>query len=422
MPTTTQNSLNMDALYSYASAGFNHCKSWVVAQTHQAYSKVPPLAPLARRYTSLSFQAGKAFLWSHKEWAVSGSVVGIALLVIYYVRKNLPQLPLVKMESTLDFARVSIEIPKEQHASPNVTLTFCVDTSSSMEADERIGAVKRALNNVLKNAQDVINHCKGAQISLAIIGFNSDPWIIAPKTQLTRTAQNGENKAIQSLRAQIDTFRVSGSTNILNGLERATEELQAMARANRQSSHTLILLTDGEDSSMSAKKLATIQAKLAAASAQLFAIGIGAGHSKDVLQQIVASEKKAFRGRYIDTTAGQDTIESAISKIYNQALSSFQELELTAPGLAPDSWSVIHTPGVIDKGQLKCNLGPLSEGKILQRFIQIHGDRLKAPLELSTVVFTLTFIDPKGRRGKLSLPWNPDTTIDPNLLRAAKAG
>ncbi len=444
MPITTQNSWNFDSIYNiacqYASAGYHNSINLVTTHSNQAYSKLPPLRPLVARYASISFNTTKGFLWRNKEIVIGGcSVIGVALLILHYRRKNSSRRPLVrevkkavvqekkkaevevkvekkpeeknddrlvvKMQPVLQ-TKLSIEIPKQRHAPPppNVSLTFCIDVSSSMNVVDRIGAVRKGLLNVLNDAQAVVNNRRGANISLALIGFNERSEVITPITQLTPYKGSG-NDVLGNIIGQINTFQVGGTTDILKGLEQATQEVEQVAHTNRRGSHTLILLTDGEDNSINQCKLSTLQDKLASIPAKLFAIGIGKSHNKSVLQQIAVSQNGNLKGTYIDTTLGLDTIESAISKIYNQAIASFHDLELSASGLPADAWSVI---GIhLARGQSKWNLGSLSEGQTLQKVVEIHLDRLTASLDLSKVVFTLTFADSNGVRGQHTLPWNP---------------
>jgi hypothetical protein len=175
------------------------------------------------------------------------------------------------------------------------------------------------------------------------------------------------------------------------------------------------LLTDGEDTSCDGTRLSALQAEIASLSAKLFAVGIGQTHSKEVLRQIATG--KGFNGTYIDTATGGDSIGNTIATIYNQALSSFQELELSS-SLAAHTWSVNGMPSVIGKTESKSVLGALAEGRTLTKQIVIHGDRLKAPLDLSTVFFNLTFKDPKGRKGAIKLRWRPTPIIDPAIVSA----
>lgn len=279
--------------------------------------------------------------------------------------------------------------------------------SGSMKPDERAGEVKRALKTLLDNAQQVVTRSADAKISLAITGFTGISQLITPPTALTPT--NGKSEEVKK---QVEALRYDGGTDILNGLAGAVEELKKLANENPQASHYVVLLTDG-DCSCNANRLSSLQQEIASLSARLFAIGIGKEHSKPTLRQIANCQD----GTYIDTTTGNDTIANTIAAIYNQAISSFQELELSS-SLAADTWTVNGKSSVVEKEQSKFLLGTLEEGQTLTSQIVIHANKLKNFLDLSKVFFNLTFKDPKGRKGQLKLDWNPTAFVDPDIAKA----
>jgi Mg-chelatase subunit ChlD len=301
-------------------------------------------------------------------------------------------MPDIEFYTSLNFAKLTIKIPKEKYTPPNVTLTFCVDLSGSMNTTERAGEVKKALTLLLDNAQQVVN--KEAKISIAITGFTDTSTLITSPTALTST-----NNKSEEIKKQVEALTFSGSTSILNGLAGTVQELKKLAKTNPQASHYVVLLTDGNDSCDNTR-LSALQKEIALTSAKLFTVGIGKEHSKQVLRQIAIGN--GFNGTYIDTTTGKDTIANTIAAIYNQAISSFQELELSS-SLAADTWSINGMPSV---------LGTLEEGKTLTSHIVIHRNKLKDRSDLSTVFFNLTFKDPKGRKGQIKLHWGSNLIID----------
>jgi len=364
------------------------------------------------------FHAGQAFAWSHKELIIGGAIIGIAMLLIFHYWKNRLRLPTVKLESSLHVARLSISIPDGKFVPPNATLTFCVDTSRSMDEEDRLKDVKSSMNDILDSAQKVIDGSNGAHIEISVISFDENAHVIVPATKLIRT-ENGrtESSVVTDVKNQMQALVPRGGTSIKEGLEKGTEQLEEMAGKNRKGSHTIILLTDGEDNNLKAHEILAFQARLAAAKAKLFAIGIGKHHNKFILEQIADSSKEGFQGKYIDTTLGNETIASAISKIYAQAVATFGDLELSSALLEAGTWSIDGTESVSINGVSACPLGSLSAGSDLMKGIELHGDRLSAPVDLSAVEFTLNFKDPRGKQGKLLLPWNPNTIIDPEIVK-----
>ncbi len=372
------------------------------------YKTVSSYAPTVQTRNAI-----KAFLWDNKEVIIVSAVAGLVIWKIVHYIRNRPQMPDVKMDTSLNFAKLTIKIPKEKYTPLDVTLSFCIDMSGSMNTDERAGGVKRALKVLLDNAQQAVTKSAEAKISIAITGFTDTSKIITPPTALTSTS--GKSKETKK---QVDALVFEGGTRILVGFEGAAKESENLAKANPLASHYVILLTDGkleDHEEWDNKKLSSIQKRLAAISAKVFAVGIGEEHSKKVLNQIATGN--SFNGTYIDTAKGKDTIANTIAAIYNQAISSFQELELSS-SLAADTWSVNGKPSRTEKEQSNFSLGALEEGKTLTKHIVIHGNQLKDSLDLSTVFFSLTFKDPKGRKGELKLHWNPRAFVDPAIAKA----
>lgn len=187
-----------------------------------------------------------------------------------------------------------------------------------------------------------------------------------------------------------------------------------MARKEPGRTHTLILLSDG-DRPLSDQAIQPIHERLRRVNAQLFAIGIGVGHDKKALQKI-APKTGRFTGTYIDTTTGEETIESAIAKIYEQALATFSELTLSTTQLEAGAWSVNGVDSIEQDGRSICPLESFTEDEVLAKTIKIHSNRLRERLDLWSVSFDLAFTDPRGRKGTMQLHWRPDTVMDPAIL------
>lgn len=411
-----QRSVNFSSANTYAPSVYDKGIIWIKDAYHYLYPKFLYISNLAMKYIVAGLNTGVTFLSSNKTFVIGGVVIGTALFIIYNYWKNRPKLPIVTMESTANLARLSLHALNEKHVPVNATLTFCVDLSDSMKIKGRNEAVKRAINDVLNNAQKTVNNPSSeVNIEMAIVGFNDNSKVIAEPFKLLRTQRNEENRVVEEVKKKIKNLVFSGSTEIIAGLTEASSQLESMAKGNKSGSHTLVLLTDGEQT-LKKKELLSIQSRLASNKVMLFAIGIGK-HDRGTLQKITSSTKDGFRGIYIDTTE-KETIESAVSKAYSQTISSFNDLVLTAPKLRPGTWSVINTPIVTEKDQSQCFLGSLAEEENLVKIIKIHGDQLQAPLDLSSVTFKLSFTDPKGRPGEVLLPWNPNTILNPDILLA----
>jgi Mg-chelatase subunit ChlD len=383
-----------------------HTKSvrWFSARISQLYFRMKPVANASFLSIAHFFNTTTNVLWSHRKIVAGGIILGSALLTLFLFWKQRPQPPLVTLESTLDRARLTIRVPKLERLSPNVTLTFCIDTSGSMNG-ERLDAVKKGISQVLDKAQKVIDSIPGTKIQLAVIQFRNQAELVTPFTSLSR----GSRAALEAITT--NALEASGSTAIICGLEKATEELEKIASQNPNTKHAVILLTDGEDNLP--RTISSLQARLANLAVQLFAVGIGAEHKRETLQTLTQNTS----GTYIDTTKGLETIESAISSIYAQVIATFPQFTLSTRDLESGSWSVLNSP-IHEKGFI---LQATSEDTDLVKYIKIDSSRLSQSVDLSNVTFTLTFVDNKKRAGSMTLPWLPNTLIDPKLINAAEA-
>ncbi len=293
-------------------------------------------------------------------------------------------------------------MPKQAPVKPNVNLIFCVDTSGSMTHQGRVAAVKRALHTLLNNAQAKIKN-SGASISIAIAGFSTIATVIVKPTPLGASD-------CEDVRSKINAIKCDGETEIFEGLKCAQQILSQMASSNPHAKHTVILLTDGKDR-VSDQSLALLNAQFQKVQAQVYAIGI-ADHDADVLDNI--SDK--LKGTYIDTSKNQGAIESAINTIYEQTISSYQNLELSS-SLRGNCW-------FIEKHQIGVSkLGSLSEGGTIDKVVTIQGESLlDESIDLNSVTFTLSGIDPTGKKFQIILPWNPHFNIMRAFMQRVKRG
>ena len=152
-----------------------------------------------------------------------------------------------------------------------------------------------------------------------------------------------------------------------------------------------------------------IRDRIKTVGAAFFAIGIGKGHANKLLKKI-ASRDKNFNGTYIDTTKGE-TIKEVLGAIYTKATAIFKNLKLSFPQLK--------TKWAVEGENISGNSHPLGDlskkGEIIKR-VKILSENLESPLDLSKVSPQLSFEDPNGKKGTLSLPWGPNTVMDPAIL------
>lgn len=441
MLSKIQNLFGWDTQYAYTD--YRKYTSWVAKR----YSQLPEFRTLIGPRAAHGLNVAKEFCWNNKELIFGTLTVGCITLVAMKCLckcRSLPQpkqlkasapqtlvpvkgptvvpkqisspiskspAPNVTFSTTINLGRLYIKIPKGEPLPPNVSLTFCVDTSSSMRG-ERETELKKAVEDVLVHAQGIVDHSKGATIEIAIVGFNGSASIISAPIKITPT--DSKQRAIDKIIANLKRLNSSGGTRILAGLGAATDQLERMSKQNQHGNHTLILLTDGDDT-LNQGEVETIHTRLKKAHANLFAVGIGKGHKQATLETIAPRDGK-FTGKYINTAAGAETITSAISGIYKRAISASHNVKLKSSQLEAGTWSIDYTASIKGKKGSKCKLGAIPEEKPTSGFIQIHGDRLKGPLELSTLSFDLIIKGPNGEKRNIALPWKPNTTIDPKLI------
>ncbi len=425
----------------------------------------------------------QALAWKHKQVMIAGSVgVGLVSLIYKYALSGqkkseekqptqpkqtpsnpspLPNStpnansaagkdslqPVVKMETTLNIAKLSMGAPKG--SAPNVVLVFCVDTSGSMEG-ERIDAVKRVLKKILKDAQEVVKISRETKISIVIFSFDIVIRKVVEQTKIT-----SDDNQIAKIEYLIDTIECEGNTDLFGVLDEASEDLINIAVP--QVSYTFILLTDGaatitfldgvdkdkdqvDDETFDMARRLKILLKsqgvtlkrpdilpqfyqrLASVKAQFFCIGIGKECNKEALQKIVNGRpKNSFEGKYIDATnEANHAVEKAIEGIYKQSIALYREITLTTSNLKGNEWSVKKTKSFSQSTRIEYLLGDLQEGKELVKFIEIDATKLPVTLELKTVEFQLTFKDRQNKLCTIAVPWNPNTCINPVIIEEAK--
>lgn len=388
-----------EQFFNFFSSGYNKGITWLHSNWQQYVTN--------NRALDNSLNLIKSFAWNNKEFIMGAAAVGTALLVMNYYRKNRPQQPIVDMQTSLNLGRLSIKTIKAERAPLNSTFTFCVDTSGSMNEENRLKIAKETLIKVIKNAQEVINNSSNSNIEITIIGFNDNPTTITKPTKLTPVNNNTQNNTCEEIIKQIETLQPSGNTNIIKALETSIEKVNRISKKNPTASHTILLLTDGEQE-IDSQDTTRIQDQLIEIKSNFFAIGVGNKHNRKFLTQVTNSKK--LNARYIDTTNSIETLGDEIFKIYKQTIAAFSDLKLTSSQLIPGSWSVSANKRFhqMNNEGSECYLGNLSENEELINTIEIHRDKHQS---LSKVTFQLTFKDPNGRSGAITLPWKSDIII-----------
>jgi len=408
------------------------------------YDKIPDTKPV-RNYASDLF-------WGNRKIILGSVVITVALLALGFVLKKFykarkvvqprqqlqpqqqralppPKAPKIRnaiplkmqMDMTHDVARVTIKTPKIDLPPPRVTLTFCIDKSGSME-NAREAAVKEGVSRVLQSAQRVVDTIKGSSIEIAIVAFNDTAEVILQPTRITPT--EGGNNSIAKIEKIVKSYQSGSGTKIINGLRESITQLTRLTDGPSDRDHHLILLSDG-DEPLDGRDMVGIHHELEKLKANFHAIGIGENHKKETLQKL-ASSNGGFVGTYIDTSDKENpiTIEEAIEKIYNRAISPFKDMKLSTKQLEPGSWKLnraASTKRRKNREGSECEIGSLMESTSQVSYLKILVDKIRQnPFDLKTVKFDLTYEDPKGNKGKQSFSWNPNPLLDTDLIRLAK--
>jgi len=353
--------------------------------THYGLKKALPLQ------TALRFAAAESALVLVTEALISGG----------------PKFPKATLKSSLDRAVLSISVPIENPPPPNVAITFCVDTSSSMTRENRERDVKKGVSDVLQSAAHVAQTVEKAKIRIAVVGFSDSATTICEPKAVT-------DRNVDQISQSVNGYHSNGGTALYSGLVAAVEKVGSMRR--EATTHTLIVLTDGEVD-IAQQKIREIHQRLTAVNAQLFVIGIGSSHRKDTLQKL-APTRGAFKGTYIDTTERGQTIVGAISSIYEQTMAVFNQLELRTSQLGVNQWSVEGRMSIKRDDHSVCVLGNMSEKNQKDRVVEIHPGAFSSRFDLSKLSFQLGFKDPEGKDGIITIPWKANTVIDPSIIKA----
>ncbi len=173
---------------------------------------------------------------------------------------------------------------------PNVNLTFVIDTSGSMEQDDRLGLVQDSLAVLLNEL--------GPDDMIAIVAYNTSARVVAEPTRADER---------RDLQRAIDELHPGGSTNAEDGLVLGYDIAEQMY--NSDEVNKVILLSDGVANVGETGPGGIFERieQSATNGIDLLTVGVGFGSFNDVLLEQLADTANG-QYRYIDTIDEADRV------------------------------------------------------------------------------------------------------------------
>jgi Ca-activated chloride channel family protein len=174
------------------------------------------------------------------------------------------------------------EIVEDEDRGP-AALTFVVDTSGSMDRDDRLGLVKRSLEILVDELED--------DDTVAIVTYDSEAGVVLPPTEVADR---------DTILDAIDSLRPGGSTNLEAGLRTG---YGLAAEAFRQDGiNRVVLASDGVANVgvVDPTALAQMISGDADRGIDLVTVGFGMGNFNDVTMEQLADQGDGFYA-YVDT-------------------------------------------------------------------------------------------------------------------------
>jgi len=169
----------------------------------------------------------------------------------------------------------ALEIPEESRAP--VSLTFVIDTSGSMDMENRLELVKAALGLLVSRLR--------ADDSVAIVTFNDSANVILNPTSAAE---------LQAILAAIGGLRPGGSTNVQHGLELGYD---LAALGHRFGALDRVVLASDGVANVGLTDADSILARIdreVDAGVELVSVGVGMGNFNDVLLEQLANRGDGF--------------------------------------------------------------------------------------------------------------------------------
>ncbi len=173
---------------------------------------------------------------------------------------------------------------------PAASLTFVIDTSGSMDRQDRLGLVKDSLETLVDELDD--------DDTVAIVTYSSEAEIVLEPTSV---------RDADDIYRAIDRLRPDGSTNLESGLITAYD--LANESFDRDGINRVILASDGVANVglTDPDGLVELIRRDADRGIQLVTLGVGMGHFNDVVMETLADDGDGFYA-YVNSTDEADRL------------------------------------------------------------------------------------------------------------------
>jgi Ca-activated chloride channel family protein len=166
-----------------------------------------------------------------------------------------------------------------ERARPDAALTFVIDTSGSMEREDRLELVKDSLRKLVRSL--------GRGDSIAVVTFGDEARVVLPPTRATDE---------DTILAAIEELEPGGSTNLEAGLRLGYGLARETLIDDGEGINRIVLASDGVANVglTDAESILREIADDAAAGIELVSIGVGMGNYNDVLLEQLADQGDGF--------------------------------------------------------------------------------------------------------------------------------
>ncbi len=268
---------------------------------------------------------------------------------------------------------------------PPVSLTFLVDTSGSMDRDDRLGLVKESLHTLVDGLDD--------DDTVSLVVYSDDSGVILEPTRVS------QDRLIHS---SIDSLRAGGSTNLESGLREGYQLAADSFRSNGV--NRVIIASDGVANAgiTDQRVLSDYIRNFADEGIQLVTVGYGMGNFNDTMMEQLADNGDGFYA-YVDTIDEAERLfdEELTSTLVTAAIDAKIQVEFDADIV--DEYRLIgfENRGVRDNDfrNDSVDAGELGAGHQVTAMYEI---RLRRGVTLSD----------RGDIGEVYLRWQDPTTGD----------